>query len=291
MENQTSCLFCGSTNIRESFYPGVQFNHKVFMYHECNECLLNFNIPLLTNEDYAALYPVNYHDEFYFKTEKKYAKQLAIAKKYPAIKTFVDYGCGDAGLLNILSINGYHCIGIEYNIDLVKRLRDKYPAIQFFTVEEFYQQTQRYDCIHLGDVLEHMTAPNDILKGLREKLNTNGYLFVEGPIEHNATLGYWVRRTFLKARKKRNPQRQVPGNPYHTFLANRKNQLAMLKRNNLEQTYFKVYETGWPFPEKFKDVKSVRGFIEYIIAGISVAISFFSPAIGNRFYYIGQRTN
>ena len=88
MESKTACLFCGSTDTRESFYPEVRFNNRVFVYQQCRNCKLNFNNPLLDPNDYNALYPLEYHDEFYFKIKKTYSKQLSIVKKYesPAYK-------------------------------------------------------------------------------------------------------------------------------------------------------------------------------------------------------------
>ncbi|MCW3105603.1 MAG: hypothetical protein JWQ09_109, partial [Segetibacter sp.] len=91
MEQKVICLFCASANTKKSFYPQVLFNGKVFVYYECRNCKLNFNYPLLDNGDYNALYPVGYHDEFYFKSQKKFGKQLEILTKYSTIKSFVDY--------------------------------------------------------------------------------------------------------------------------------------------------------------------------------------------------------
>jgi SAM-dependent methyltransferase len=288
MESKTACLFCGSMNTSESFYPEVRFNNRVFVYQQCGNCKLNFNNPLLDANDYNVLYPLEYHDEFYFKIKKTYSKQLSIVKKYGDIKSVVDYGCGDAGLLDVLSRNGYTCTGVEYSSSLVERLKKQYPAIRFYTVDEFGTQADRYDCIHLGDVLEHMIEPNQTIRNLREKLNENGYLFVEGPIEHNTSLAYGVRKLVFKMRKKLQPQRQVEGRPYHTFLANRKNQQRMLEKNLLTTRYFKIYETGWPFPETIKDCRNIKKTLEYIIAQVSIFGSWFIPVAGNRFYYMGQ---
>jgi 2-polyprenyl-3-methyl-5-hydroxy-6-metoxy-1,4-benzoquinol methylase len=288
MEKKTTCLFCGSADVKESFYPKVKFNNRVFIYQECRNCKLNFNDPLLEGDDYAALYPIEYHDEFYFRVKKKYAEQLSILKKYSGIRSVVDYGCGDAGLLSVLSANGFECTGVEYSSSLVSRLKQQYPAINFYTVEEFVNLEKKYDCIHLGDVLEHMTEPNKTIQNLRDKLSGNGYLFVEGPIEHNTSLAYAFRKLFFRVRKKFRPHRQVEGRPYHTFLANRKNQRAMLEKNLFATRYFKIYETGWPFPEKLKDCKSIKLTVEYIIALVSIFGSWFFPSVGNRFYFMGQ---
>jgi len=289
MDKKITCLFCGSDNTKESFYPKVLFNDKVFVYRECQICKLNFNYPLLTDDDYKALYPVGYHDEFYFKTGKKFNKQLAILRKYSGIKSFTDYGCGDASLLNFLSQNGFYCTGVEFNADLVSRLKAQYPSIKFYTVEEFDKLEEKYDCIHLGDVLEHMTDPNRIIQKLTNRVEADGYLFIEGPLEHNVSIAFWFRRTMMSIRKKINPGRQVAGKPFHTFLANKTNQQRMLEKNKLTANYFKVYETAWPFPERLKDCRGIKSFVEYIVGRFSIFVSYFFANAGNRFYYLGKK--
>ena len=286
---ETTCPFCGETKSKESFYAPIRFNEKQFVYSKCLSCKLNYNVLLLTPDDYEKLYAVSYHDEYYFKEERDFSNQLAILKQAKDIISVIDFGCGDATFLNNLQINGYTCTGVEFNPELVKRLALAYPAITFYTVEDFFAKKDQYDCAHLGDVLEHMVKPAETIKNLSTKIRTRGYLFVEGPIEHNASLGYYFRKSFFSLSKKLNPARVADGAPYHTFLANRKNQLNFFNLMGYSTSFMKIYEAPWPFPEKLADAKSFKLMVEYIVAKISVIVAKVFRPLGNRFYYLGKK--
>lgn len=290
MENgEVACLFCGSGKSRKSDYAAISFNGRQFNYRECCSCKLNFNVPLLNADDYASMYAGDYHDEFYFKNTVDYSRQLAILKEQPAIKTILDFGCGDAGLLNLLQKNGYSCTGVEHSPVLVEKLKSQYPDISFHTVESFSSLDQRFDCIHLGDVLEHMTAPRDTMNRLTAKLDEAGYIFLEGPLEHNASLAYYFRRMTAMLISKIKPGRVLYNKPYHTFLANRSNQLAFLESFGLKKVTLEITEQAWPFPATLKQVHSLTGLVQFIVAQVSLLVSSIIPGWGNRICYLGKK--
>ncbi|MBS1738740.1 MAG: class I SAM-dependent methyltransferase [Bacteroidetes bacterium] len=285
-----NCLFCGSTRNKASYYASILFNNKQFVYRECLDCKLNFNWPLLTPEDYEKLYTIDYHDEFYFKEIKYYTKQNSILKLQKDIHTVIDFGCGDGSFLNSLQQNGFSCTGVEFNPELVKKLSHQYPDITFYTVADFSKQSGQYDCAHLGDVLEHMTQPAETIKMLSKRIRPEGYLFVEGPIEHNATLAHYFRKYFFTLAKKLRPLRVTTGAPYHTFLATKKNQIAFFKLMGYTTAFVEIYETVWPFPEKYATAKGFKSKFQYTVGKLSLATTAIFPGLGNRFYYIGKRS-
>lgn len=287
--SETKCLFCGATKSKESFYAPIHFNDKRFVYRECLSCRLNYNVPLLTEDDYEKLYNVSYHDKYYFKEERDFNKQIDILKQAKDIFSVIDFGCGDATFLNSLQKNNFACTGVEFNPELVKRLRLTYPDIAFYTVEDFFEKNVQYDCAHLGDVLEHMVQPAETIKNLSTKIRPGGYLFVEGPIEHNASLGYYFRKSFFSLTKKLNPARVADGAPYHTFLANKKNQLNFFNLMGYSTFLMEIYEAAWPFPEKLTEAKSFKLMVQYIVAKMSLTIAKVFRQLGNRFYYLGKK--
>jgi len=286
---QTLCLFCGAANSKESFYAPILFNGKQFVYRECCNCKLNYNYPSLTPEDYEKLYSLSYHEEYYFKEEKDFTKQTAMLQHTKDITSVVDFGCGDAKFLNNLQKKGFICTGVEYNPELVKKLSTAYPLISFYTTEEFFSMNVQYDCIHLGDVLEHMVQPADTIKELSKKIRQGGYLFVEGPIEHNPSLGFYFRKSFFSIAKKLNPTRLVDGAPYHTFLASQKNQLNFFNLMGYSTSFMEIYETPWPFPDKLVNAKSLKLKIQFVVAKISLVASKMFSQFGNRFYFLGKK--
>lgn len=283
-----SCLFCGSNSLRPSFYSPTLFNNKQFEYLQCDTCRLNFNYPLLTQDDYEKLYPLTYHDEFYFKDEKDFSKQISIIKNHAkAPISILDFGCGDGGFLSAMQKEGFICTGVEFSDQLVKKLRSAFPQNKFYSIAEFFETEEKYDCIHLGDVLEHMTQPGETINSLSKKLKNDGFFFIEGPIEHNSSVGYYFRKNYFSLMKKLKPSRVVEGRPYHTFLANKKNQLNFFKKMGFQTKSIEIYETPWPFPDRLANAKTPKLFLEYAVGQISLIISSFIPGWGNRFYYTG----
>ena len=179
---------------------------------------------------------------------------------------------------------------MEYNPKLVKKLSIQYPLITFYSVEEFFANNQQYDCVHLGDVLEHLVQPADTIKEFSKKLRSKGYFFEEGPVEHNPSIAYYFRKYFSTVSKILNPKRVVDGTPYHTFLASKKNQLNFFKLLGYSTFLMEIYETAWPFPDKLANVKGCKLMVEYLVAKISLAAAKASPQLGNRFYYLGKKT-
>ena len=286
---ETNCLFCGATKSKGSFYAPINFNSKQFVYRECLNCKLNFNTPLLASDDYEKLYSLDYHDEYYFKEAKDFSKQITILQQAKDIASVIDFGCGDATFLDSLQKSGFNCTGVEYNPELVKKLSADYPAITFYAVEDFFANNQQYDCVHLGDVLEHMVQPAETITGLSKKIRPKGYLFVEGPIEHNPSVAYYFRKYFFTFSKMLNPKRIVDGTPYHTFLASKKNQLSFFNLLGYSTSSMEIYETAWPFPDKLANVKGFKLMVEYLVAKISLAAAKVFPQLGNRFYYLGKK--
>lgn len=285
-----NCLFCHSVNVRASFYPSFTFNNKQFQYIICNDCKLVYLNPLLSDEDLAKLYSLDYHNEFYFAEEKQYEEQLSILKSLNISGRLLDYGCGDASFLRYLRNKGFTLHGAEYQPELVAQLSRNNQDCSFYTIVDLLQdETQRFDVIHLGDVLEHLVNPGEIMEKLSQKLNPGGVFFIEGPIEHNRSLAFLTRKTYFQIRKWMKPKRVVDTlRPYHIFFANRDNQLNFFRKHGLELLYMKIFEWAWPYPETWKSAKTLIQKVEFFVGQLSKVLSKSSDNWGNRFYYVGR---
>jgi 2-polyprenyl-3-methyl-5-hydroxy-6-metoxy-1,4-benzoquinol methylase len=76
--------------------------------------------------------------------------------------------------------------GIEPNLSKTKVATQYYNEIFNSNIEDF-PNSQKYDCIICGDVLEHLLNPGEQLKHISSLLNPSGYLIVSVP---NA--GHWT---------------------------------------------------------------------------------------------------
>jgi 2-polyprenyl-3-methyl-5-hydroxy-6-metoxy-1,4-benzoquinol methylase len=284
----TKCPYCESSKVTIADIPEIYFNIRKFYWNRCIHCQLLFVLPYLSEDDLAILYSTQYHDKYYFNKAENYLFQISLLKNYKQ-HSIVDYGCGDGGFLETLSKHGYHTTGIEYNPDLIIKLSNTYREIKFLTVEQFWKNTtDKFEIIHLGDVLEHINEPVELLKRLKEKLTPNGFFFIEGPLETNFNLAYFFRKMTTALKRMINENKVRVEAPYHVSFSNYMNQKILFEHAGLELIYFKTWEHAWPYKDRFKEIKSPWLFFQWIIVKISIAVSSIIPNWGNRFYYIGK---
>jgi hypothetical protein len=105
----------------------------------------------------------------------------------------------------------------------------------------------------------------------------------QGPIENNFTLALAYRK--LISRFKRG--KEANHVPYHIIFSNSKNQKEVFEMNGFNTIHYNIYETPWPFPERF----SLRPMValRWLVARVSILFSkLFSAESGNRFIYLGK---
>jgi SAM-dependent methyltransferase len=285
-----NCILCNSNRIGESYYPKLTFNNKVFEYRKCKNCRLVFLLPALDEDDVAKLYGIDYHEEFYFKpeAERSHEYKTALMKRYKTGGSLLDYGCGDASFLRSLSSKEYKLYGAEYNPDLVDKLKIAHPGIRFLSTSSLNGGKENvFDIIHTCDVLCAIADPVQVLKTLRSHIAPGGILVIEASIEHNFCLSYLSRAIYFKVRKWIQPSRTVVAKPFRVYFSNRKNQELFFSQAGYKTLHVEVTEWGWPFPEKWKDSKTIRQKGEFIISTVSRFFSKMIKGWGNRFYYIG----
>ena len=283
-----SCLFCNQSVFKKATMVPTSFNNKIFTYKKCKNCGLVFIEPLLNQMDYEQLYSVNYHDEFYF-VDKDYGKKVSLINNFCDKNKILDYGCGDGGFLRQIASLEFECVGLDYGEELISRLNEKYQEISFYTINYFWENVnEKFDIIHLGDVLEHLTNPQEIMNKLKQKLNPGGFFVLEGPLEDNVNLAFFFRLFYTKIKFLLKPNLVASHKPYHVLFADYKNQIKFFESLGIETQYYKVSERAWPFNGKLKNIKGPGSLLQYLISSVSIFISFFVPHWGNRFMYIGK---
>lgn len=115
---------------------------------------------------------------------------LKLINSFPS--KVLDVGCG-GGLLAIdikKSFPSCEVIGLEGDKNLVKKAReycDNVIQIDLNNISSLDMSTQ-FDVIILADVLEHLNHPDEVLKHLRQYLNTDGYIITSLPnVRHYST--------------------------------------------------------------------------------------------------------
>jgi len=297
----TPCPFCYSTVSSSSYLPDTYFNSKLFKYIKCKNCSLIYLTPFPTQEDFTFIYPVSYQNginaEILNDPYKKipgirfsYGKQFDLIKQYASGKKILDYGCGAANFLINAAHNGFECDGVEYNSEHISILKKEIPKSNFYSVEDFFNNNSlHYDVIRLSNVLEHLSNPRDITSRLLPKLNPDGILLIEGPIETNHTFALRIRQVYFNISKFLRKNRAAKHPPTHIFFANSTNQRDFFKHYTLEELHFELSESEWPFPEKWEEADGISGVIKFLIAKLSVSLSYLNKNWGNTFIYVGRK--
>lgn len=199
-----------------------------------------------------------YHDDHYAehlcKEEwdgQNYAESARLLRIYlPAGTIVLDYGCGLGGFLLALRKQGFFPFGVELDEAAAQAAANR-ASCEVHSLDGFGRlvSVPQFDAIHLGDVLEHLPFPADTLRGLLATLKPNGILFVEGPLENNASLVYISAKAFGAVKRRLKPNYIGLAPPTHLFRVNSQVQKMLFSRidERMELISWSVYETGWPY--------------------------------------------
>jgi 2-polyprenyl-3-methyl-5-hydroxy-6-metoxy-1,4-benzoquinol methylase len=295
------CPYCKNPESTPGYLPSTRFNDKVFRYVQCSSCEVVYIDPLPDYDDYVRMYPVQYQNgvdknilpDPYKKLPGlrfSYGTQFdLIRKEFPGQPKIIDYGCGNANFIVNAAAHSLPCDGVEFSEKHVQILKQELPASMFYTTEEFSKSPATYDVIRLSNVLEHMETPVETIRLLVSKLNKNGLLLVEGPIECNFNFAFFTRKLYFKYQNKLKGGYIANHTPTHITFTNYKNQKDFFMQFELTPLHFKVREAEWPYPDSILSAKGIGNKTKAIIAKISLMISAFIPKWGNTFIYIGRK--
>jgi len=202
-----NCRICGNQDSVESSYPDAHFNGKVFKYFRCINCN-SFNVfPTPSADDFKKMYGENDHTylkdingklkydfNYPFANHQGYQLQfLNQIKNNLKGKTLLDYACGSGFYMAYAQQLGANTVGIEFDEDFVSILNEK-TDLNILTLNSLHQEYNgvKFDFIHLGHVLEHLSNPQEIIMTLKEFANQNTIFLIDGPLERNNSCDFCV---------------------------------------------------------------------------------------------------
>ncbi|UUR08420.1 class I SAM-dependent methyltransferase [Sphingomonas glaciei] len=284
----SECLLCRSELGNDVFPYSTRFNDRTYRYRNCVRCGSSTIDPLPGPDELAAMYRQDeYHGVFYDQPEEEPSTVLDsfLSATGDGPHTLLDFGCGSGQFLKAAKALGFRAEGVE--IDPVVRLKAAQASgCPVHALEELEQGSQRFDVIHLGDVLEHLPDPAGSMRALEALLSKNGQFFLEGPLETNPSLVRTAGVLFGSVRA--NLGRQAVGTypPYHLFQTNARAQRAFFEeRLGYKIDRFEVWETGWPYRSTVR-IESIGARIRDVIGRASVLVAGVagpSTRLGNRF--------
>jgi SAM-dependent methyltransferase len=200
--------------------------------------------------------------------------------------TFLDYGCGDGSLLSRAARAGWNAVGVEFDRDVAESTAKRTGLRVYDRASESSLPRGAADVLHLGDVIEHLTAPALEVQRIARLVKSGGYLVAQGPLEANANLFTAALKTWKRA-----SGRTVSNMaPYHVTLATRAGQQALFGRIGLVAKRFSLQEVEWPAPSRLRGVDAInpRAVVLFVLRKASQAVSGVRPSKwGNRYFYVG----
>jgi len=282
-----NCPICDGEGKDTVFPYGTIFNKQHFSYIKCVNCRCVYVNPIPDSSTFSLMYDKsNYHNIHYFDINlSEYESSINVLKKFLTVKknTVLDYGCGVGLFLKLLTNYGFIGTGVEFDKSAANHAA-KYAKCEVLTTDGFNSNISkdRFDCIHFGDVLEHLSDPYIIVHQTLKQLKVGGVLFAEGPLEINPSPVYYSALFFASIKRLFDRRISSSHSPTHLFRVSAKQQLDFFHRfDDLEIVYWEVYDTGFPY--------SYGNSIKKLIAKIGKLVggkSFFNLVFGNRFRVI-----
>lgn len=205
-------LFCYICNSKLSFsFLGkdclYHVTNKQFKVYTCKKCNLKITEPFTNDKEMLRYYPMNYYS---YNSNSRYSNlkllkrniikniynkgpKLSIVKKvlfsiinlfnlemYFGIPLknntggrFLDIGCGDGEIVNIMSECGWDSYGFEIDNKYSYKNRiykdTDFPKIHLIN---------KFDCIRIWSVFEHVTNPLDYLIKIKSSLTNKGVVYM-----------------------------------------------------------------------------------------------------------------
>ncbi len=281
------CPLCRGDAANLTFPYATHYAGREFAFFKCAGCQTSFIDPQPDQAVLEQMYaPVNYHAQFYADmgnvARPANSKMMALlAAHMPKGARVLDFGCGTGDFILAAKAMGYDVCGAEFGADAAADASKRCGVPVYNLLEDAWLVVEKWDCVHLGDVIEHLVAPLDMVQTILSRINAGGILAAQGPLEANPSLVFWsarlvgwVKRVILRKRAAGFP-------PYHLFFANKLAQRAFFARLGLREVHWEMAEDGWPY--------SGNGFVRGLIATMARGLArlpLLKSCLGNRFYTI-----
>ena len=291
-----SCYFCRNSEIVEAkLQRPIHYDKQTFTFYYCKKCYGYSLLPKLSDSQIAELYSVKYIENH---RPDDHSSGLIFWNKFQRLEEFLasysstaesilfDYGCGaDPETFRIANRLGLVPLGMEYSADIREEVSTK-TGVKMYSRDDFFESELRFDKIFLGDVIEHLINPETELIQLKSKLNPQGILIAQGPLQGARTVTHLIVRTF--ALFSQSKVSSYP--PYHVSLAHKISMQRILQLAGYENIEIECTEVDWPAPnyKEFFGKPSLRGLILLLAKSTDKLLARTIKSYGSRYFLVAQ---
>ena len=212
----------------------------------CSNCNLIFVNPLPSIQKLKKVYS---HETGYQSSKIKDLSQIVEDKKTTKILDYIsnnnkgkllDVGCSNGQFIYFAKRRGFDVFGVELNTDTARIAKTNKLKVFNGTLEQAGYKSGSFDVIFLGDIIEHVTDPRDLIKRCIDLLKKDGLLVISTP---NMDC-FWVGSSYFWYKLLKIPMSVVTP-PYHLYQFSFKN-LNLLA----SQTGLKIKKYWYSSPPK-----------------------------------------
>lgn len=172
------CKLCGKAMERH-------FRANGYLLYRCANC--SFEQFILNDRLDRVIYESGYFENNKYKDVVSLAREnkrrLSLLKKYVKEGGKVaDYGCGSGEFVDYAG-QKYEMYGFDISPDAIEIAKKRFSTYEkkFFISEDFKKGILKFDAICLWDVIEHIEDPNELIKLLKKRMNSDGIMILSTP--------------------------------------------------------------------------------------------------------------
>jgi SAM-dependent methyltransferase len=179
-------------------------------YHTCSHCGSVYTPKMLKDDILKEMYETGTYQQYFQKlvlpgqSIRKNTLELRKCKQISALfdkpGTLLDIGCGSGSFLKTCQEHGWKVQGIDPSQSAVENARTEYGLEVYQGTIDTFDTNDRFDCITIVGVIEHLTNPVLCLKQAERLLKPGGVIFYEVPSADCFLLNYLKHFPFSATR-------------------------------------------------------------------------------------------
>ncbi|MBM3253398.1 MAG: class I SAM-dependent methyltransferase [Candidatus Omnitrophica bacterium] len=242
-----NCKVCGADDFKllgirgnlEYFGASTLKNerpHMITNVVRCKKCDFVYTNPYIITDEAIHFYnnPDTYFSSVSGNEEKLFKRTLSLLEKFSKKGRLLDIGSGKGEFLNLARDSGWEVYGIEMSEQLATYSENKYNLkIEKRPIEEIGYPDRFFNAVTLNMVLEHLEAPNNIIKEAYRILSDEGVILIEVP-NMNSFLLKAIKLFFLIKGKAWSPFLSPLHKPYHSYGYSNSTLKFLLNSHNLK---------------------------------------------------------